>query len=200
MTWPRQSSIGSASTRGSRPTTRSASGAGRASSASPAFVWLELAMLGGGPSILFIVLLGYTAYTLAMMAQFGRDEWRATARCSRSGSGCSAGWRRSPWWTRRAGSVGGRSRAGSSNPAGACRMWPSVGLGIGSILFDGLSQTQAFFDGFGTPGVGQTTVLLGDLPGRHRARGPRGDPGGRRAGDGGRPATDRGGATSSRTT
>jgi hypothetical protein len=35
-----------------------------------------------------------------------------------------------------------------------------VGLGIGSILFDGLSQTQPFFDMFGAPGVGGTTLLL----------------------------------------
>jgi hypothetical protein len=40
------------------------------------FVWLELVMQAG-PTLLFVVLVGYTAYTLAMMAQFGRDEWRA---------------------------------------------------------------------------------------------------------------------------
>ena len=40
------------------------------------FVWLELVVVAG-PSTLFIVLVGYTALTLAMMAQFGRDEWRS---------------------------------------------------------------------------------------------------------------------------
>ena len=40
------------------------------------FVWLELVGDGGGPSLLFIVLVGYTTFTLAMMAQFGRDAWR----------------------------------------------------------------------------------------------------------------------------
>ena len=40
------------------------------------FVWLELVGNGGGPRSLFIVLVGYTAFTLAMMAQFGRDTWR----------------------------------------------------------------------------------------------------------------------------
>ena len=39
------------------------------------FVWLELVVVAG-PSTLFIVVVGYTALTLAMMAQFGRDEWR----------------------------------------------------------------------------------------------------------------------------
>ena len=41
------------------------------------FVWLELVDAGGGPSTLFVVLVGYTAFTLAMMAQFGRDTWRS---------------------------------------------------------------------------------------------------------------------------
>ena len=40
------------------------------------FVWLELVGNTGGPRSLFIVLIGYTAFTLAMMAQFGRDAWR----------------------------------------------------------------------------------------------------------------------------
>src|SRR4051794_29552392 len=40
------------------------------------FVWLELVGNTGGPRSLFIVLVGYTAFTLAMMAQFGRDAWR----------------------------------------------------------------------------------------------------------------------------
>ncbi len=33
-------------------------------------------------------------------------------------------------------------------------------LGVASILFDGLSQTQPFFDVFGAPGVGGETLLL----------------------------------------
>ncbi len=44
------------------------------------FVWLELVDAGGGPATLFIVLVGYTAFTLAMMAQFGRDTWRVERR------------------------------------------------------------------------------------------------------------------------
>src|SRR5206468_12590291 len=35
-----------------------------------------------------------------------------------------------------------------------------IGLGVGSILFDGLSQTQVWYDLFGLPGVGTETVLL----------------------------------------
>src|SRR4029078_12801772 len=40
------------------------------------YVWLELVVFAGAAT-LFIVLVGYTALTLAMMAQFGRDEWRS---------------------------------------------------------------------------------------------------------------------------
>jgi hypothetical protein len=35
-----------------------------------------------------------------------------------------------------------------------------VALGVSSIIFDGLSQTQAFFDLFGVPGVAARTLLL----------------------------------------
>jgi hypothetical protein len=36
-----------------------------------------------------------------------------------------------------------------------------IALGVGSILFDGLSQTQIFFDLFGAPGVVVKTIILG---------------------------------------
>ena len=86
---------GSGSTR-SRPSTtcspgscgRSASAAGPASEVPAAvrvwpavvglafFVWLEL-VPAVSAATLTVVLVGYTVLTLAMMAQFGRDEWRA---------------------------------------------------------------------------------------------------------------------------
>lgn len=125
------------------------------------FVWLELAMAGGGPSVLFIVLIGYTAFTLAMMAQFGRDTWRSNGEVF------------SVWFrllgrlaafalVDEAGRIRRRSFAsGLLEPGWTIPAIALVGLGIGSILFDGLSQTQAFFDLFGAPGTGGTTVLLG---------------------------------------
>jgi hypothetical protein len=125
-----------------------------------ALVWLELAMGGGGPSVLFIVLIGYTTYTLAMMAQFGRDEWRSHGEIFTV-------------WFRLLGRLAafalvdedGRIRrrpfaSGLLEPGWSRADVALTGLGIGSILFDGLYQTQAFFDGFGTPDVGGTTVLL----------------------------------------
>ena len=124
------------------------------------FVWLELAMAGGGPSVLFIVLIGYTAFTLAMMAQFGRDTWRS------NGETFSV-------WFRLLGRLAafglvdetGRIRrrsfaSGLLEPGWTIPDVALVGLGIGSILFDGLSQTQPYFDVFGAPGTGGTTALL----------------------------------------
>jgi hypothetical protein len=125
-----------------------------------AFVWLELAMGGGGPKVLFIVLIGYTAYTLAMMAQFGRDPWRAHGEVFTV-------------WFRLLGRMAafaladedGRVRrrpfaSGLLEPGWTMSDVALVGLGIGSILFDGLSQTQPFYDVFGAPGIGGTTVYL----------------------------------------
>lgn len=124
------------------------------------FVWLELAMGGGGPQVLFIVLIGYTAYTLAMMAQFGRDPWRAHGEVFTV-------------WFRLLGRMAafalvdedGRVRrrpfaSGLLEPGWTVPDVALVGLGIGSILFDGLSQTQPFYDAFGAPGIGGTTVYL----------------------------------------
>ena len=73
------------------------SGAGRRSIGLVFFVWLELVGDGTGPRTLFIVMVGYTAFTLAMMAQFGRDAWRRDGetfsrlvRAARAGSRRSA--------------------------------------------------------------------------------------------------------------
>ena len=40
------------------------------------FVWLELVPVIS-PATLSVVMVGYTLLTIALMAQFGRDEWRA---------------------------------------------------------------------------------------------------------------------------
>ena len=103
---------------------------------------------GSGPTLLFVVLVGYTAYTLAMMAQFGRDDMAlAMARRSRSGSGSSAGWPGSGWpdedGPRPPALV--RQRAARTG-LDAAQTSALVGVRGVSILFDGLSQTQAWFD------------------------------------------------------
>ena len=123
------------------------------------FVWLEL-VLFAGPGTLFVVLVGYTAFTLAMMAQFGRDEWRSHGETFTV-------------WFRLLGRLAPFALAGETGRVrrrsfGSGVLEPGwtwadvslVALGVGSILFDGLSQTQVFFDLFGAPGVLVKTVLL----------------------------------------
>jgi hypothetical protein len=123
------------------------------------FVWLELVVLAG-PSTLFIVVVGYTALTLAMMAQFGRDEWRAggeTFTVWFRTLGRLAHWR----LVDEDGRVATRSfGSGLLEPGWTRADVTLVALGVSSIIFDGLSQTQAFFDVFGAPGIAAKTFLL----------------------------------------
>jgi hypothetical protein len=122
-------------------------------------VWLEL-VLGAGPQVLFIVLVGYTALTVAMMAQFGRDAWRSQAEVFTV-------------WFRLLGRLApfalvdedGRVHrrtfaSGLLQPGLTMADVVIVALGVGSILFDGLSQTQIWFETFGLPGLGVQTLLM----------------------------------------
>ncbi len=126
------------------------------------FVWLELVGNGGGPRSLFIVLVGYTAFTLAMMAQFGRDEWR------RDGETFNV-------WFTLLGRLAPLALAGdpaegrvARRPFASGLLLPGwtiadlimIGVGTASILFDGLSQTQPWFDVFGAPAVPIKTLQL----------------------------------------
>jgi hypothetical protein len=111
-------------------------------------VWLEL-VLDAGPGILFIVLVGYTVLSLAMMAQYGRDEWRS------QGDVFTVWFRllgRLAFW-RLADEEGRVARrpfaSGLLEPGFTLPDVVVVALGVGSILYDGLSQTQIFFDLFG---------------------------------------------------
>ena len=123
------------------------------------FVWLEL-VIQAGPATLFIVLVGYTALTLAMMAQFGRDEWRSHGETFTV-------------WFRLLGRLSyfrlvdeeGRVHrrtfgSGLLEPGWTAADVTLVALGVSSIIFDGLSQTEPFFNLFGAPGVAGKTVLL----------------------------------------
>lgn len=122
-------------------------------------VWLEL-VLRAGPDVLFIVIVGYTALTLAMMAQYGRDTWRANAEVFTV-------------WFRLIGRLApyalvdedGRVRrrpffGGLLEPGWSLADVVLVALGVSSILYDGLSQTQIFFDLFGLPSLLAGTVLM----------------------------------------
>jgi hypothetical protein len=128
------------------------------------FVWLEL-VLFASPSTLFVVTVGYTAFTLAMMAQFGRDTWRSQGETFTV-------------WFRLLGRLApfaladedGRVRrrsfaSGLLEPGWTWADISLVALGVASILFDGLSQTQIYFEIFGAPALLPSTVLLAGFMG-----------------------------------
>ncbi|HET7471534.1 MAG TPA: hypothetical protein VFJ71_00275 [Candidatus Limnocylindrales bacterium] len=131
------------------------------------FVWLELVGNGAGPRSLFIVVVGYTAFTLAMMAQFGRDTWRANGETFSVWFGLLG--RLAPFTL--VGDPGSdrvaRRPFASGLLLGGWRIEDLVlvGIGVASILFDGLSQTQPWFDAFGAPGVAIKTLQLAGFAG-----------------------------------
>jgi hypothetical protein len=122
-------------------------------------VWLEL-VIQAGPSTLFVVLVGYTAFTVAMMAQFGRDEWRS------HGEIFTVWFRllgRLAWFrlVDEDGRVAKRTfGSGLLEPGWSAADVMLAAFGVSSIIFDGLSQTQPFFDIFGAPAVLEKTLIL----------------------------------------
>ena len=123
-------------------------------------VWLELALKGGQGRTLFIAFLGYSALTLAMMAQFGRDTWR-------SNGDVFGVWFRLIGRLAPFGLVDETGRlqrrpfaSGLLEPGWQVTDIVLIGLGTGAILFDGLSQTTPWFEVFGVPAVPVATVQL----------------------------------------
>jgi hypothetical protein len=123
-----------------------------------AIVWLELVIMPS-PAILFVILVGYTALTLAMMAQFGKDAWRSNGEIFSVWFGLLG--RLAPF------ALVGEDRV-RRRPFGSGLLEPGwrrtdvvmIAFGIGSILFDGLSQTQFWYDAFGFALVPKQTLLL----------------------------------------
>src|SRR6185369_1078102 len=115
------------------------------------FVWLELVGAVSGTRMLFIVLVGYTAFTLAMMAQFGRDAWRRDGETFSVWFGLLN--RLAPWGLLDVGGDRVVRRPFASDLV-------LIAMGTASILFDGLSQTQPWFEIFGAPGVPLKTLQL----------------------------------------
>jgi hypothetical protein len=123
-------------------------------------IWLELVLRTPGGRTLFVVIAGYTAFTLAMMAQFGRDTWRANGETFNV-------WFRllnriAPWRLTNETGLVRRQPFASGLLEGPWTRTDIVliSLGTGSILFDGLSQTQPWFDIFGFPAAPLLTVQL----------------------------------------
>lgn len=120
------------------------------------FVWLELAYVSQ-PGLAMI---GYTVLTLAAMAYFGKDAWRANGEVF------------SIWF----GMLNRLARYGPTRdelvlrrrPFGSGLLEPGwtlahivlVSIGTASIIYDGLSQTQIYFDLFGMPSLDLATLLL----------------------------------------
>ncbi len=123
-------------------------------------VWLELVLKGAPGRTLFIAVVGYTALTLALMAQFGRAAWRANGETFNV-------------WFRLLNRLApvaladeaGRLRhrpfaSGLLEPGWAVSDLVLVALAAGSILYDGLSQTTPWYDVFGAPAAGVATLQL----------------------------------------
>ena len=151
------------------------------------FVWLELVAIPG-IGTLTVVLAAYTALTLAMMALFGRDQWRA------QGETFSVWFRTlnrlAPFGVVMAADAPHEHAAGAEVDAAAdaegsspdaidpavivrrpfaagllASTWTTprivlVAFAVGSIIFDGGSQTVPFAAVFGAPAVGPKTILL----------------------------------------
>jgi hypothetical protein len=126
-----------------------------------AVVWLELVASGAGSRTLALVITGYTVFTLAMMGQYGRRAWSEHGEVFSVWFGLIG--RLAPLapvpgddrTLRRRGFATGLLEGG----------WAAsdiviVGLGTGSILFDGLSQTQVWVDQFGLPAALPQTIIL----------------------------------------
>jgi hypothetical protein len=123
-------------------------------------VWLELVLKGAVGRTLFVAFVGYSALTLAMMAQFGRDTWRTNGETFGV-------------WFRLIGRLAlfalvdetGRLRrrpfpTGLLEPGWRREDVVLIAIGTGSILFDGLSQTTPWFEVFGAPAAPVATLQL----------------------------------------
>jgi hypothetical protein len=133
-------------------------------------VWLELVAVPGSET-LTVVLAGYTVLTLALMAQYGRDPWRAHGetftvwfrtlnRLPSMGVAPAAGPDARP------DAIDDRAILRRPFASGLLEgTWQTarivlVAIGTGAIVYDGLSQTVAFASAFGAPGLLARTLLL----------------------------------------
>ncbi|NJD29296.1 MAG: hypothetical protein FIA92_13500 [Chloroflexi bacterium] len=122
-------------------------------------VWLELAYRGSGLGVVLII---YTAFTLAAMANYGRDAWRSNGETFSVWFGLLN--RLAPFGR----AHGPDDRTVVRRPFAMGLLEPGwttahvvlVALGAGSILYDGLSQTQAWFDVFRVPSLPVATIEL----------------------------------------
>jgi hypothetical protein len=135
------------------------------------FVWLELVIEGARAGRLLAgVLFLYTLWTLAMMAQYGRDTWRARGETfsvwfATLGRLAPLALRDPTDDDERAPRSDGRLLVRRFGAGLAGSVWTTdivvlVAIATGGILYDGLSQTAIYFDAFGSPPVVTATALL----------------------------------------
>jgi len=114
-------------------------------------VWIELVARVSGGRTLGLLLIAYTFVTLAGMSYFGREAWRRNAEIFSVWFGILG--RLAPFAL-----VGepedGRLRrrsfgSGLLKGGWSVRQLVIIALATGSIIYDGLSQTQIYFDLFG---------------------------------------------------
>jgi hypothetical protein len=128
-----------------------------------AIIWLELVVTGGtGGRTLVAGFAVYAAITLIGMAQFGRDTWRANGEVFTVWYGLLG--RIAPF------ALAGSPESGKvrRRPYGAgllARGWLAAdaalaAIAVVSVLYDGLSQTQPWFDLVGLPGLVGSTLIL----------------------------------------
>ena len=127
------------------------------------FVWLELVATGGagGPN-LGAALLVYSLVTLAGMVWLGRSGWRRRGEVFSVWFGLLG--RLAPWR-----SLGDPARGRVTRQPFASGIvharWATdevvlVAVATAAVMFDGLSQTVPFFQLFGLPSLGTSTLLL----------------------------------------
>ena len=124
------------------------------------FIWMELVLRSPLGSTLFIAVMGYTTFTLAMMAQFGRDAWRDNGEVF--GVWFRVLNRLAPLALADEDGRVRRRSFGAGLLEGGWRIEDVVlvAMGTGSILFDGLSQTAPWYEVLGAPAAGPLTVQL----------------------------------------
>jgi hypothetical protein len=117
------------------------------------FIWLELVARVEGGRTLGVVLVGYTFITLAGMLYYGREAWRTRGEVFSVWFGLLG--RLAPYelvGRPEAGLVRRRPFASGLGGRWSLAALVLITLGTASIIFDGLSQTQLYFDLFRRPG------------------------------------------------
>jgi hypothetical protein len=130
------------------------------------FVWLELvARVGSGRDLGFVLIL-YTLVTLGAMAWYGQERWRRHGEVFSVWFGLLG--RLAPYGLEGSRADGRLRRRGLGSALGR-EPWSTslvvvLALATGSVIWDGISQTQPYHDVVGpVEGVAETVLLLASL-------------------------------------